>query len=413
LKKRNIILFFFLPFLGIIFIFFVLSSLNRTYVKAKVEALVKEQLQATAEILKVNFSHFLKENYLVDEIFKLYSQEQNIYYMALLDEKKEVLGWKSRFEGYLPLSLQSIKENESWVIESPAGKIFNHFSSFSPGEGKTYFLYLGYSLMNLEEMMLRSRQNFFYIFGVIFVIGIIVFMGAYQLQRHYLAKTKEAEEERKEKERFREISAFTSGIAHEIKNPLNSLSLFFELLGKRPPPDLQQEISQGKEEIQKISRIMDQFTDFLKPLRLSKEKFKLEEIVNSVIESLKREADQKEIEVRYIQPTPIILNADKGLIGQVFFNLLKNSLEATEKGLVLIKTEQQKKQVLIKVEDSGGGISEEDRIHIFEPFYSRKSKGMGVGLYLVKKIIQAHDGKIECRSELGRGTTFFIQLPGG
>jgi len=413
LRSKNFLLFFSFPFIGMIVIFFVLSSLNRAYIKNKTEELIKEQLQATAEILKVNISHFLKEDYSADEIFESYSRKENIYYMALLNEKKEVLSWSSQFEGYLPLSLQSIKDEESWIIDSPAGKIFNYFSPFSALEGKAYFLYLGYSLKNLEEMVVYSRRNFFLIFGLISVIGIIFFLGIYQLQSHYLEKKKEVEEEKKEKERYREISAFTSGVAHEIKNPLNSLSLIFNLLRIKAPPYLQKEVGAGKEEIQKISRIIDQFASSLRPLKLSKETFVLEEMVSSVRGSLIKESDKAEVEIRYLESSSIALNADKDLMSQAFHNLLRNSIEASSGGVISIKAQQRKKKVFVKIEDSGRGIAEEDEQHIFEPFFSRKKKGLGIGLYLTKKIVEAHEGKIEVQRKIGQGTVFLIQIPGG
>lgn len=413
MRSKNFLLFFSLPFIGIIVIFFVLSSLNRAYIKNKTEDLVKEQLQATAEILKVNISYFLRENFSADEIFESYSRKENIYYMALLNEKKEILSWSSQFEGYLPLSLQSIKDEESWIIDSPAGKIFNYFSPFSTQEGKAYFLYLGYSLKSLEEMIVYSRRNFFFIFGLISVIGIIFFLGLYQLQRHYLEKKREAEEEKKEKERYREISAFTSGVAHEIKNPLNSLSLIFELLKKKAPPYLQQEVGEGKEEIQKISRIIDQFASSLRPLKLSKETFLLEEVVSSVRGSLVKESDKAEVKIRYLESSSIALKADKGLMSQALHNLLSNSIEASSGGVISIKAQQKKKTAIIKIEDSGKGIAEEDKLHVFEPFFSGKKKGLGIGLYLTKKIVEAHEGIIEVQSKIGQGTTFLIQIPGG
>lgn len=413
MRSKNFLLFFFLPFIGMIVIFFVLSSLNRAYIKNKTEELVKEQLQATADILKVNISHFLRENYSADEIFEPYSKKESIYYMALLNEKKEVLSWSSQFEGYLPLSLQSIKDEESWIIDSPVGKIFNYFSSFSALEGKAYFLYLGYSLGGLEEMVVYSRRNFFLIFGLITVIGIIFFLGLYQLQGHYLEKKREVAEEKKEKERYREISAFTSGVAHEIKNPLNSLSLIFELLKKKAPPYLQEEVGEGKEEIQKISRIIDQFASSLRPLKLRKETFLLEEVVSSVRESLVKESDKAEVKIRYLESSAISLKADKGLMSQALHNLLSNSIEASSGSVISIKAQQKKKTAIIKIEDSGKGIAEEDKLHIFEPFFSGKKKGLGIGLYLTKKIVEAHDGKIEVQSKIGQGTTFLIQIPGG
>jgi len=413
LKKKDYFLFFFLPLLGIVVIFFVLSSINRTYIKNKVEGLVREQLQATAEILKVNISHFLSEDYPSEEIFDLYSGEENIYYMALLDEKKEILGWSSRFEGYLPLSQKNFEKGESWIIDSPAGKIFNIFSSFSTTDQGTYYIYLGYSLGSLEEMIAHSRKSLFIMFGIIAGVGIIFFLGIYQLQNHYLRKEKEAEEERREKERYREISAFTSGVAHEIKNPLNSLALLFELFEKKVPQEFHEEISLGRREVRRISRIIDRFSDSIKPLNPKKELFILKDLMEDIIVSLEKERDSADVNLKYSEESRVSLSADKELLSQVFLNLLRNSLQATEKGNIEVRAKEHRNKIFITIQDTGRGLSEEERKHIFDPFFSGKKEGMGIGLYLTKKIIEAHDGKIECESHLGKGTTFFIQIPGG
>jgi signal transduction histidine kinase len=413
LRKKGFFLFFFLPLLGVVIIFFVLSSINRAYIKNKTEDLIKEQLQAAAEILKVNFSHLLSENYPSDEIFNLYSREENIYYMALLDENKEILGWSSRFDGYLPISQKDLGSSESWIIDSPAGKIFNIFSSFTAPDQRNYYIYLGYSMADLEEMIAHSRQNFFILFGIIAGVGVIFFFGIYQLQSHYLQKEKEAERERREKERYREISAFTSGIAHEIKNPLNSLALLLGLLEKKKPQEFKDEISLGDKEIRKISRIIDQFSAALKPLNLKKEKLFLKDLMEDIFESLKKEKDSTGIEIEYSEQNRVELTADKQLISQAFLNLLKNSLEATDKGKISVFSNEHRKNVSITIKDSGKGMSEEERTQIFKPFFSRKKGGMGIGLYLTRKIIETHEGKIECESQYGKGTTFRIQIPGG
>ncbi len=413
MKSRRHLLVVLLPFLGVLLVFFFLSSLDRAHIRKKTEALIQEQLQATAEILKVDLAHFLKKNFRVDEIFDSYAREETIYYMALLDENKRILSWSSRFEGYLPLSLQRLREDESWVIDSPAGKIYNLFSSFSPEEGLTYFLYLGYSLKNLDEMILYSRRNFLFIFGIIFVIGVISLLGFSRLQSYYLEKEAEAEEQKREKERYREISAFTSAVAHEIKNPLNSLSLLFEWLQKKAPEKIKEELLPGKEEVRKISRIIDQFSSALKPFRLHKEVFLVRELVMAVQESLKKELEERGVRVRYEESLSLRLEADKGLMGQVLTNVLRNAAEASQGGEVSVRARQEKKKIVIAVQDAGSGIAEEDKQRLFEPFFSRKKEGMGIGLYISKKIIEAHEGKIEVKSESGKGTTVLIQIGGG
>lgn len=413
MKRKNFFLFFYFPLIGVLAIFFILSSINRSFIKNRVENLINEQLYATAEILKANISYFLKEDFTPEDIFQFYSSEENIYYMALFDENKNILGWISRFEGYLPISRTDIGEKRSWLIDSPAGKIFNLNVPFELDGKQVYYLYLGYSLRGMEDMLAHSRLNFFIMFGVIAGIGILFFFSLYRLQSRYLEKEKEAEEEKREKERFREISAFTSGVAHEIKNPLNSLSLFCELLQKKVPAELQEDVVLSKKEVHKISRIIDLFSDIQRPLKLKKEKFDLEGLMKDVRSSLLSEFRETAKRIRYIQARPVLLFADKQLIGQAFFNLLKNSLEAETDGGVEIRASLNRNTVLIEFRDRGSGIPEQDREKIFLPFFSKKENGMGIGLYLVKKIFEAHGGKIDVLSEPGHGTTFLVQIPGG
>jgi signal transduction histidine kinase len=399
--------------MGFIVIFFAFSSLNRNYIKNKVEGLVEEQLRASAEILKVNFSHFLGEGYDGDKVFDLYADAENIYYIALFDESRELLGWKSRFEGYLPISMEFMQKQDSWILDSPAGKIFNSFSSFTLSTGRTYFLYMGYSLNDLQEMMVHSRRNFYLIFGLIVIVGIFFSIGLYRIQSHYMDKKAELEKEKRQKERYREISALTSGVAHEIKNPLNSLSLLFELLAKKDTSSDSGVIISGREEVAKISRIVDHFSSSLKPVELTKETFSLEDEIKSVQESLQSLATERGVNVRYSQDSSVTLSADKVLLGQAIQNIVKNAIEASEGGIVDIKVNKERKKVFISVSDAGLGLNEEEKVRVFEPFYSKKKGGMGIGLYLTRKIVEAHGGELDLVSDTKKGTTFFIRIPGG
>jgi signal transduction histidine kinase len=252
------------------------------------------------------------------------------------------------------------------------------------------------------------------VFAVLIAVGIVFFAGVFALQRSFLTKAREAEEEKEEKERFREISGLTSAVAHEIKNPLNSLSLLFELLQKNAPAGFSEETALGKAEVRKIADIVDRFTNLLRPPRPQKTRFPLREVFAAVHESVTREFNKPGVEFRYRASAPIILYADERLLSQCFDNLLRNALEATDAGAVTVEASRHGRGgVVIRVRDTGRGISAEDLTHIFDPFFTTKDTGMGVGLYLAKKIIEAHDGRLDVRSEPGRGTEMTIHLPGG
>jgi signal transduction histidine kinase len=413
LKRTNFFLFFVLPFGGLAVIFFLFSWLNRDYVERKVEDLAGEQLRATSEILRVHAAHLLADNVDPGRIIALSAGEESIYYLALLDDRRDILSWSSRYEGYLPLSSRDVDRTQPWIIASPVGRIFNIISPVTAAGGRTYYLYLGYALTGLDGLIIRTNRNFLLVFAVLVAVGVVFFLGVFALQRNYLAKTREAEVEKGEKERFREISGLTSAVAHEIKNPLNSLSLLFELLQKSAPAGLREETALAKAEVRKISDIVDRFSNLLRPPQPKKASVVLRDLVTAVHGSVARELSRPGVEFRYRESAPLVLQADERLLGQSLFNLLRNALEATETGAVSVDAARHGRRVVIRIRDTGRGIPAADLARVFDPFFTTKDSGMGVGLYLARKIIEAHGGRLEAASEPGRGTTMTVHLPGG
>lgn len=413
MKPRNLLVFFVLPFAGVLLIFAFVSFLNRTDSRKRAEELVRGQVEATARILAVNISHMLTEGRSPEETLELFAPEDDIYFMALLDEKMGVLAWNSRFEGYLPLSLSSAEAGASGTIDSPAGKIFNTYAAVPAGQDRTYLLYLGYSLSSLDEMLARSGRNSLLFFGLLVLVGALFFHEISLLQARYMAKAREAEAERLEKERFREISAFTSGVAHEIKNPLNSLSLLFDLLIGRAREEERSELRLGKDQVRTIAGIVDRFSSAVKPIRPVPERLLLEEVVGQARDSLLREFPDAAPRVEIVVGSGLRMRGDGGLLAQALLNLLKNALEASDGSSIRVEGRAMRKNIEILVRDDGPGIPAADLGRVFEPFYSTKERGLGIGLYLARKIVEAHGGRIEARSREGRGTDFHILFPGG
>ncbi len=412
MKRRSLFFFFVLPFLGIIVIFFAASVLNRADIKRRTETLVRDQLEAAAHILQVNIAHLIADNRSPEAILRLFEPEEDIYFMALLDEKKTVLAWNSRFEGYLPLSLEKAQPGDSNIIDSPAGQIFSVFSLVTPPEGRRHYLYLGYALTNLEDMMTRVRKNNLLFFTLLVLVGALLFRGISLLQSRYFEKMREAEAERVEKERFREVSAFTSGVAHEIKNPLNSLSLLMNLLQKGVPPHLKDDVDSGKAEIQNIAHIVDRFSNAAKPIQIHAERFSPAATARLVKDSIDRDEPRTSDRVRMSLDESLTVDGDKELLSLVLGNIVKNALEADDRAQIEVDIQKSKRNVLFIIRDSGPGIPPEDISRVFDPFFSTKSKGMGIGLYLARKIVEAHGGTINVRNREGGGAEFAIILPG-
>lgn len=415
LSKNRTLLFFVFPLAGIVVLFSILSTLNRNFIRDRVEDLVKEQLSGTAEILKVNIEKNLEEGTSPQAMLGQYKSEESIYYMALLDAEKNILDWVSQFEGYLPLSRDRNPENGPWILSSPAGKIFNQISTMRRSDGEIFYLYLGYSLKSLEEMLAHSRRSFYVLFFSILIGGALLILALYRLQIQFLAKQREAESLRRDRERFREISAFTSGVAHEIKNPLNSLALLCELLSRKAGPDLTEDILAGKMQVQKIASIIDQFSSSLKPFNLKKENLDVVVLLDEALVTIENLIENKHIrtDVKKNRNSAARIMGDRVLLTQALTNLLKNAAESKKEGLISIYIKSRHSGVEIHISDQGPGIGPEDRDKIFQPFFSTKKDGMGIGLYLTKKIIIAHNGHIDFFYTPGRGMTFRLFLPGG
>ncbi|MDW3229475.1 MAG: HAMP domain-containing sensor histidine kinase [Acidobacteriota bacterium] len=414
MKKREFLLFFILPFLLVVGLFTLLSNLNRQYIQAKMQELASDQLSATALILKESIRAGLERGLSASEVLTPYQATEDIYFMAILDGQENVLDWTSRFEGYLPLSKKQRPPGELWIIDSPEGKIFNHYSALTTADGRKYYFYLGYSLKSLDVLLAYSKRNFWYILSALALAGLLIFAGLYRLHRSYQLAAAEAARQAEEKERFKEISAYTSGVAHEIKNPLNSLALLFEYWQSLKIPEITQEIERGKGEVEKIASIVDRFSEAVKPVSLSLEKFEVAQVIQEEINALENLGREKNLKIDLKAEGGLRLTADRLLFSRVVSNLLKNAIEASPGGgLVSVKAYVRKKKVILEVEDSGSGIEETQAEKIFEPFVTSKNSGFGIGLYLTRKIVAAHGGKISFSNRPGGGAIFKVEMPGG
>jgi len=412
LKRRSVILFFVIPFLGVLVFFALASVLAQSDLKRRTEALVRGQLAATSGILGTTVAHFLGDGRPPEEALEAILSEEDLYFVALLDADKKVLAWSSRYEGYLPISLQEVREGASGIIDSPAGKFLSVVSALTAADGRRYLLSVGYALGGMEEMIAQSRRSSYLIGGFILLAGALFFRGLFQLQTRYVTKAREAETERMEKERFREISAFTSGVAHEIKNPLNSLALVFELLGRKVPPEAKGDVNLGKDQVRTIARIVDRFSRVVKNVLPDVKPLLLDDVVRQAAESLAAEVPEAASRL-VIEPAPgVRLAGDRELLVQALLNVLKNALEASPDAPVRARGGRIGKNAGIWIRDEGPGLPADALGRVFEPFYTTKEKGMGIGLYLTKRIIEAQGGTIGAQSGEGKGTEFRIELPG-
>ncbi len=203
-------------------------------------------------------------------------------------------------------------------------------------------------------------------------------------------------------------------LAHEIKNPLNAIGGAATYLGKNFRGALIQEFSRIIiDEVSRINKLTTTLLNFARPLKPEPEPTDLKGLINETVTLLNQEAREHEITIStdVSDDIPIVM-IDHNQIKQVLINILLNSFDAVEKGgRVKIKSYSANGSVNISIEDNGKGIKNEDLKHIFNPFFTTKTRGTGLGLAISKKIIKEHGGDIIVESVPGKGSVFTIELP--
>ncbi len=208
-------------------------------------------------------------------------------------------------------------------------------------------------------------------------------------------------------------------VAHEIKNPLTPMKLglqHFERMydpeNPMPKEKLQKTFHSLIEQIDGLTRIANEFSNFAKMPNPNASEVELLSLMESVVELFGQDDSQKVVLHRSTKN--ILLQADKDMLIRIFNNLIKNALQAiqeTENGHVEIYITEQDKSIEIEVRDNGKGISEDEKQNIFTPYFTTKSAGTGLGLAMVKQMVELHHGTIHFSSEIEKGTSFFVDLP--
>jgi PAS domain S-box-containing protein len=213
------------------------------------------------------------------------------------------------------------------------------------------------------------------------------------------------------------LGRLTSGVAHEVKNPLNAMMIHLELLKEKldgSPDEVQQSLEVIGSEIRRLDRVVLGFLRFTRPQELTFKPLDLNALLASVTALLEVEWQGREIDfVPEFDASLPPVTADEELLRQAFVNILQNACQAMPNGGTLtIRTEREgRDSVRVSISDEGVGIAPDDIEKIFKLYYTTKPDGSGIGLSLVYRIVQMHDGVVEARSEIGRGATMIVRLP--
>jgi PAS domain S-box-containing protein len=218
-------------------------------------------------------------------------------------------------------------------------------------------------------------------------------------------------------ERLAALGRITAGVAHEVKNPLNSMRLWLENLKESLPPETdgsaQQAVQVLDKEIDRLDAVVKRFLDFTRPMDVRLEPTQLADILRGVIEVAQPQLQKSNVQVAQLLPIDVPeVYVDRGLLKQAVLNLVLNAVEAMPGGGQLhLVLSRRGEMAEITVGDTGKGIPAENKQKIFQLFFTTRPGGSGIGLASTFRIVQLHNGSIDFTSEVGRGTTFRIELP--
>ncbi|MBA7498963.1 Adaptive-response sensory-kinase SasA [subsurface metagenome] len=234
-----------------------------------------------------------------------------------------------------------------------------------------------------------------------------------------VTEIKDLNEEVARHKRLAALGKLSAGIAHEIRNPLSSIRGLAQFVYNSfsKTDERKEDLNTIIQEVDRLNKLVVQVLDFAKLKKPNLIRFSLNDLIRNVAELFKLEIKDKQIKFN-LELTPDIsqIQADEDRVRQILMNVIINAIQAIpKKGEIKIKTEKTllKGEPAIKliVEDSGIGIPEKDLNQIFDPFFSTKEKGSGLGLSIAYKLIEAHQGEIKVESKEGEGTKFVIFLP--
>jgi PAS domain S-box-containing protein len=218
-------------------------------------------------------------------------------------------------------------------------------------------------------------------------------------------------------ENLASLTTLAAGVAHEIKNPLGSLSIHIQLIQKAVAGNqlsaLDKYIAVVNEEIDRLNRIVVDFLFAVRPMDLEPREGNINALIGELVEFVRYELDEARINcVMELSENMPPIEFDERFMKQALLNLIKNAIAAMGNGGTLtITTGFNDTEIQISVKDTGIGISEENLPKIFEPYFTTKPTGTGLGLTLVFKIIREHRGDLNVKSREGEGTDFIITLP--
>lgn len=361
-------------------------------------------------------THRKKELIIKAELGEPVFEEENVYNVIV-----PVIAGNVQY-GYIHLRIN--KDDFSKILKTNAIKrMITTLIIFSIGIIVTYIISSRYTrpIDTLTEAAIKVAQgDFNYRLNINRKDEIGKIAESFNFMIQKLQENQMLHERLREAEHLAAIGQLSRTIAHEIRNPLNFINLSIDhLIEKLKKEDKNNSnhinlLEKMKQEIYRVNNLITEYLEYVKPLKLNKKVANIIEIIEDVVSIIEATAEKEGINIYKDYTVDFTVNVDVDLIKSCFLNIITNAIYAmrdSEVKNLFIKTELVDDNILIKISDTGSGVPEEVIDKIFEPFFSTKRDGLGLGLPLAKKVIEEHGGTIEFSSKLGQGTEVKIYIP--
>lgn len=290
------------------------------------------------------------------------------------------------------------------------------------GGEEPFFARIGMRARGLDVLVRDHRRHAYLSAAMMVGLGLLAILLLSWNQNRHLRRTQELQRRLHQTERLSSLGQLAAAVAHEIRNPLNAVSLAIQRLqreaaaetGKGNPEETAKLLQTVRGEIRRLDRIVEDFLSLSRAGRLELRAVSLRGLLESLLTLLGEEAKTRNVVLEPVFPeTDLVMNGDENRLRQALLNLLKNALEALPKGgsIRLALKPRPPGEAEIEVHDTGVGIPAASLAAVFDPDYTTKPGGLGLGLPIALQIIRAHGGELTVESEPGRGTTFTVRLP--